>query len=44
LYGWTAAFLVLAVLCAVAAALYFWVDASRRLYVETEPEAPQSEI
>ncbi|HRE42523.1 MAG TPA: MFS transporter [Terricaulis sp.] len=32
IYGWNVAFLVLAVLCAVAGVLYVWIDASRRIY------------
>lgn len=36
IYGWTAAFMVLAVLAFVAAVLFIWIDASRKIY-KTEP-------
>ncbi|MBM6577260.1 MFS transporter [Microvirga sp. SRT01] len=34
--GWFPAFMVLAVLCLIAAILFLWIDASRRLYVPEE--------
>lgn len=38
-YGWEAAFMVLAVLAFVAAILFIWIDASRKIYVDKPVEA-----
>jgi sugar phosphate permease len=37
--GWFPAFMVLSVLCAIAAILFLWIDASRRLYAADQVAA-----
>src|SRR5690606_15762116 len=40
-YGWTSAFIVLAVLSFIAAVLFIWIDASRKIYRDA-PEVAAS--